>query len=725
MGIKDLFFKITARDKTGPAFGSVNRRLRETDGLAASVSERMARAGRSMQKFGAMGSVASLGVAAAFRDVIGLYDEQERAEAKVAQAVRATGMAAGFSAPELAKMASGLQSITRFGDENILNNVTAQLLTFKEISGTAFERAQVAALDLATVLDGDLRSASIMLGKALNDPIKGLSAMSRAGITFSEAQADVIKELARTGQVAEAQKLILDEIASAYGGQAEAARKAGAGIVDAWANTWGDVKEVVGGVLIEILPPIIETLESITGWFKELTPEGQRSVVMLGALAVAIPPVTAALGLMVTGMAALSGPVGWVVGGLAALTAGLALLWPEQDKAAQSASVLKSELGEVTGTAAEYWQEQDKVTQATDLVSAALGDEITQSQLLQQALSGDIAMSVSAANQKLTEARSRHENVKAIIAEQRALKLQSSDYRSLLGQISDAEGALNSLGFPARDIATPLNSDAFEQAQQHLADLRVQQQEFLKAGAEYKEHLKRTEENIESLEAAISSAEGGMVTFGNGMTVPIETAERLKQTISGGGSGGGGGSGAAGGGGLTGAVKELAAETEEYANSEGWQTLKSNMRALIVDGHSWEETWKSFFGSVVDRLFDLAFSPAWDQLWANLERGMSGGGGGLFGGLFGGGGGGFGSILGLDTGGDVTVSGRGGVDRNLTVLRTSDSEKVSVRRPGDSMPGGGNVYVTIQTPDVAGFQKSRAQIARQMRGALSRAGRGG
>ena len=457
----------------------------------------------------------------------------------------------------------------------------------------------------------------------------------------------------------------------------------------------------MGGVLVETLPPVIDGLKSLTGWFEELTPKGQKVTVMLGALAVAIPPVTAALGFMVTGMAALTSPVGLALAGVAGLTAGLALLWPEQDK----------------------------VTQSADLVTAAIGDEMTQSQLLQQVLSGDISMSVSAANQKLAEARSRHENVKAIIAEQRALKLQSTDYEALLGQISDAEGALNALGFPARDVATPMNADAFEEAQQHLADLRVQQQEFLKAGAEYEDQLKRTEENIEALEAAISDAEGGMVSFGNGMQVPIETAERLKETISGGGSGGGG----KGGGGLTGAVKELAVETEEYANSEGWNTLKSNVNALIFEGQSFQEAWQDVIGSALDRLFDLAFSPAWDQLWVNLERAMSGSGGGggwlgsLFGGLFSGGGGGagLGSILGLDTGGDVTVSGRGGVDRNLTVLRTSDSERVSVRRPGDSMPGGGNVYVTIQTPDVASFQKSRAQVARQMRGALSRSTRGG
>jgi len=685
VSIKDLFFKITASDQTGGAFASVNRRLRETDGLTASVSERMGRAGRSMQRFGAVGSVATLGVAAAFRDVIGLYDQQQRAEAKVAQAVRQTGAAAGFAADELYEQASALQALTRFGDEDILNNVTAQLLTFKNISGEAFTGAQTAALDLATVLDGDLKSASIMLGKALNDPAQGLSALSRAGVTFSEEQKEVIKHLVETGRIAEAQRLILEEIASAYGGQAAAAREAGAGIVDAWRNTWGDLKEDVGAALIGILPPIVEALESITGWFRGMEPEGQKVVVMLGALAIAIPPVTAAIGLMALGISALMGPVGLIVGGLAALVAGTALLWPEQDKAVQS----------------------------TDLLTGALGDEITQAQLLTEVIGSNARMSVEMAKKKLTEAQARHENVKAIIAENRALAMKSTEYQGLVAEIADLENVLTSAGVDTENLIIGPGADAYQAAKSRLAALRQQRERLLEIGEEEAAQLARTEENIAALEEALAKAEDGFVKFGDGMIVPIEAARRLKEELG-------------GDGGLNDKLKELPEAANAAAKAEGWDTIKDNLRALVADGQSWSETWDGIFGAVLDRLFDLAFSPAWDQLFDNLSeyfdlsgKSGGGGGGGLIGGLVGQVFSGIGNILGLDSGGDVTVSGKAGIDRNLTVLRTSDSERVSVRRQGDAGGNGAAINVYIQTPDPQAFQASRAQIGHQIARAVA------
>ena len=703
MGIKDLFFKITARDDSGSAFSSVNKRLRETDGLSASVGQRMDRAGKSMVRFGAVGSVASLGVVSAFRDVLGLYDEQARAEAKVAQAVIQTGGAAGLAADQLFEQASALQELTRFGDEEILNKVTAQLLTFKEVTGDVFLGAQEAALDLATVLDGDLQSASIMLGKALNDPAKGLSALGRAGVTFSDAQQDIIKDLARTGDIAGAQKLILEEIASAYGNQAEAARNAGAGIVDAWGNIWGDVKEIVGGVLIDVLPPILDTFKAIAGAFKEMEPEGQKMVVMLGLLGVAIPPVTAAIGLMAIGVNALMGPVGLAVLAIAGLTAAAALLWPEKDK----------------------------VTQSLDLVTAAMGDEMTQSASLQKILTGDISMSVSAANQKLAEARARLANVQAIYEEKRALDLEAAGrvgvgnmsvphiYVGGIDSATRSGQAVDAYGNP-----TPDGSDFFDPRNQAAYEGRVSN-----AGVsgpifsdEHAADLAQITENIATLEAAIESAEGGMVTFGNGIAVPIETAERLKTSIAGtGGSAASGGSG----GGLTGALKELTGEVDEFGNAEGWQDAKDNMKALLLEGQSFSDTWQNIFGNAMDRVFDLAFSPAWDQLWQNLEMSFSGGGGsgggGLLNGILGGAGDWVGNVLGLDTGGDVSINGKAGTDRNMTVLRTSDAETVSVRRPGEG--GGRAVNVTIVTQDVHSFKGSQAQVAGQMRRALSAADR--
>jgi hypothetical protein len=147
-----------------------------------------------------------------------------------------------------------------FGDEEILNKVTAQLLTFTNIAGPQFDRTQQAALDLATVLDGDLQSASIQLGKALNDPAKNLSALSRSGIQFSKEQIATIKSLQETNQLAEAQNIILAELERQYGGQAKAAAEVDGGITQL-SNAFGDFKEQVGKQLLEALKPTIKALK--------------------------------------------------------------------------------------------------------------------------------------------------------------------------------------------------------------------------------------------------------------------------------------------------------------------------------------------------------------------------------------------------------------------------------------------------------------------------------
>lgn len=183
---------------------------------------------------------------------VSAFREQERAVAKVEQALVSTGNAAGFSLRQLQDEASALQKNTLFGDERILNDATAQLLSFTNITGDAFLRTQRAAMDIATVLDGDLKSASIQLGKALNDPVANLSALSRSGIQFSAEQKDLIHTLAQTNRLGEAQAVILEELERQYGGQAEAAARADGGAQQT-ANAWGDVQEAVGELVSEIL----------------------------------------------------------------------------------------------------------------------------------------------------------------------------------------------------------------------------------------------------------------------------------------------------------------------------------------------------------------------------------------------------------------------------------------------------------------------------------------
>ena len=209
------------------------------------------------------------------KNAVAAYTTQAQAVAKVNQAITSTAGAAGLSLEQLRQEASNLQKKTLFGDEEILNNATAQLLTFTNIANDNFLRTQRVALDLSTVLDGDLKSASIQLGKALNDPVANLSALSRSGIQFSQAQKDVIKELATTNRLAEAQGVILDELERQYGGQAETAAAVGGG----WkqmSNALGDVMEEIGGFITALFntdaatasltDTIANISETIRGW---------------------------------------------------------------------------------------------------------------------------------------------------------------------------------------------------------------------------------------------------------------------------------------------------------------------------------------------------------------------------------------------------------------------------------------------------------------------------
>tara|TARA_R100000231_G_scaffold139628_2_gene121777 strand:- start:4818 stop:6644 length:1827 start_codon:yes stop_codon:yes gene_type:complete len=249
------------------------------------------------------------------------FDTQQKAIAQVEQGLKTTGGLVGRTSKELQKMASDLQSKTLFGDEVILKDATAQLLTFTNITGQQFDRTQVAALDLATRLDGDLKSASIQLGKALNDPVANLSALSRSGIQFSEDQKKVINSLAKTGRLAEAQTIILDELEKQYGGSAEAAARAGAGGLKQLQNKFGDLMEQVGKLLLPVLNTLVDGLNNMINAWSNLDEGLKIAIVTLGGVLASIGPLVYIFGSLVSVVGFFMSPLGAVVAGLAALAA--------------------------------------------------------------------------------------------------------------------------------------------------------------------------------------------------------------------------------------------------------------------------------------------------------------------------------------------------------------------------------------------------------------------
>jgi len=246
-----LSISVEAVDK---ASGKLNKINRSVDDLGSASK----RSGMSMAKMGvgiAAATAALAAVGAAAKKVINLAAEQEKAEVRLTAVVKATGGAAGLTSNQLFKMASAFQTATGMGDELVMQG-QAILLTFKNIRGDAFERTMKSALDMSAVLGTDLKGSAMQLGKALNDPVKGLTMLTRVGITFTEEQQKVIKALAATGDVAAAQGVILAELESQMGGAAEAMGDTLAGSMEKAKGAVGDLGEEIGF----LLSPAVRTL---------------------------------------------------------------------------------------------------------------------------------------------------------------------------------------------------------------------------------------------------------------------------------------------------------------------------------------------------------------------------------------------------------------------------------------------------------------------------------
>jgi DNA-directed RNA polymerase subunit F len=158
-------------------------------------------------------------------------------------------------------------------DGEVIKATQAKLLTFKELAKTAdemggeFDRATMAALDLAAAGFGSAESNATQLGKALQDPIKGLTALTRSGITFTAEEKNKIKTLTESGQVLSAQQMILSAIEKQVGGTAQATAKAS----DRMKLAFENINEAVGKAL---LPTFNMFAEEVI----KLTPELERAL---------------------------------------------------------------------------------------------------------------------------------------------------------------------------------------------------------------------------------------------------------------------------------------------------------------------------------------------------------------------------------------------------------------------------------------------------------------
>ena len=91
------------------------------------------------------------------------------------------------------------------------------------------------------------------LGKALNDPIGGVTALRRVGVQLTDAQEKQIKAFVASGDIMSAQKVILQELQTEFGNSARAAGETFAGKMKILGTQIGNVKEAIGTALLPML----------------------------------------------------------------------------------------------------------------------------------------------------------------------------------------------------------------------------------------------------------------------------------------------------------------------------------------------------------------------------------------------------------------------------------------------------------------------------------------
>lgn len=282
-----------------------------TDGLTG-AQKHLKDAGAKMQRVGANLATAGAGMSAAITApfiALGFHllqgsQDAAAAAAQVNAALTSMGDASGKTFDQLTKAAEGLRNLSGVDDDEILTKVTANLLTFGKVSGDVFDRAQLSILNLSARMGSDLQGATMMVGKALNDPIQGLAALRRVGIQFTADQQNMIKSMTEVGNVAGAQAIMLGELERQFGGAAEAA-----GNADIWKPMKTALMDLEGAfepIIRNVISPLVSKVAEITRAFAGMSPQLLTFVAVGAAVAAAIGPILIGLGAMIASVGAIT-----------------------------------------------------------------------------------------------------------------------------------------------------------------------------------------------------------------------------------------------------------------------------------------------------------------------------------------------------------------------------------------------------------------------------------
>lgn len=317
MAVMSALLQIKANVTGGAAVDKLGKSLGGVQNRAASLSKGLGGLATSAGAVtGALTAIAAGGALKGVMDTFGDYQADILALEKGLQNL-------GGNAPQhlepLKQLASDLGEQTLFNEEDF-NKGFGLLTSFGNIGVDQYERVARAASDVAQISGTDVSSALMQMAKALNAPSQGVSALSRSGIQFTDAQKGMIKSMEEAGNIAGAQELIFKELEKQYGGASLAAAGGFAGAMDTLGEKFYDVQKAAGPLLEAGLTPLIGLLTAtadilgnqIIPIFNNLPGPLKTVVGLVTTLGVGLLALAPVLGIITPGLVQL----GAVLGGL-------------------------------------------------------------------------------------------------------------------------------------------------------------------------------------------------------------------------------------------------------------------------------------------------------------------------------------------------------------------------------------------------------------------------
>lgn len=324
--------------------------------VSAAVESKAKRLKKAVSAVGVAGTAGILGLGYAAKNTISAFEKQEQAVARLESSMKNVKTASSSAADELKAYAAEMQKVTKFGDEQIIS-AQAMLGTF-QLNEDQIKAITPRLLDMATATEkasgttADLEAIAIALGKGLTGQ-PGI--LSRYGVVLDKV---AVKAKGFDG--------ILESLDNNFKGMAESVANTPTGKLKQMSNLFGDMKEEIGGLVLQAISPLVESLKSLFEWFNDLPAAGKKFILAItGAMAI-LKLFAGAISVLLPAM----GPAGWLLAGLG-LAATLFFAFSQKAKTAEEkladfhSEIKNSNLNELNTKLEETNKQLEKATETT------------------------------------------------------------------------------------------------------------------------------------------------------------------------------------------------------------------------------------------------------------------------------------------------------------------------------------------------------------------------